>query len=174
MEKLKIEITLDVYNTYASFSEEERALFQAAKTACLSAYAPYSRFKVGAAVLMADGSIYPGNNQENAAYPSGLCAERVALFYAGADKPEVPVKAIAVTFHYTENKDDDADTTTADDIPSPCGACRQVIAEYEHKFQQAIKICLLGKDEKVIVASSMQDLLPLVFSAELLGKYGGE
>ncbi len=161
MKELKIESSIRFFEDYSSFNAEEVALFKSCKNAVNQAYAPYSRFRVGAAVLLEDGSMYEGNNQENAAYPSGLCAERVALFYASAIKPNVAVKAIAVTIDYSNNPD-------FDDIISPCGGCRQVIAEYEHKFNQAISIYLLGKEEKVCLIDSMKVLLPFYFSGDIL------
>ena len=161
MKELKVESSLKFFEDYSSFNEEEIALFHACKKAVEQAYAPYSTFRVGAAVLLEDGSIYEGNNQENAAYPSGLCAERVALFYASAIKPDIAVKAVAVTIDYSNNPD-------FEDIISPCGGCRQVIAEYEHKFDQAIKIYLLGKENKVCMIDSMKVLLPFYFSGDIL------
>lgn len=161
MKELKIESSIKIFEDYSSFNAEEVALFKTCKKAVNQAYAPYSRFRVGAAVLLEDGSIYEGNNQENAAYPSGLCAERVALFYASAIKPDVGIKAIAVTIDYSNNPD-------FDEIISPCGSCRQVIAEYEHKFKQPISIYLLGKKEKVCLIDSMKTLLPFYFSGDIL------
>lgn len=161
MKELKIESTLQFFEDYSNFSNEQIALFEATKNAVNNAYAPYSNFRVGAAVLLEDGSIYEGNNQENAAYPSGLCAERVALFYAGAIKPNVSIRAIAVTIDYSNNID-------FEDIISPCGACRQVIAEYEHKFQKNITIYLLGRAKRVYVIESMKTLLPFYFSGDIL------
>ncbi|MEZ4888599.1 MAG: cytidine deaminase [Chitinophagales bacterium] len=161
MKELKIASSLKLYDDYSSFTAEEISLFKATKNAVNQAYAPYSRFRVGAAVLLADGSIYEGNNQENAAYPSGLCAERVALFYASANKPNIKIKAIAVTIDYSNNAD-------FEDIISPCGGCRQVIAEYEHKFDSPITVYLLGRAEKVCLVESMKELLPFYFSGDIL------
>lgn len=163
MKKVKIEAEFDLHDDYTSFSEAQKQLFQRAKDACLNAYAPYSNFQVGAVVLMRNGNIYEGNNQENAAFPSGLCAERSALYYAAAVNPNVPVDAIAVTVNY-------AGTTFAD-IVSPCGSCRQAIAEYEQKYGSPITIYLLGPDEKVCVVHSIRDLLPLLFSGEVLKEF---
>lgn len=161
MKELKIESSIKIFEDYSSFNTEEVALFNSCKNAVNQAYAPYSRFRVGAAVLLEDGSIYQGNNQENAAYPSGLCAERVALFYASAIKPDVAIKAVAVTIDYSNNPD-------FDEIISPCGGCRQVIAEYEHKFNHPISIYLLGKEENVCLIDSMKTLLPFYFSGDIL------
>ena len=164
MQVLKVVAEVEQHPDYTTFSDAERQLFAAAHAACHRAYAPYSDFQVGAAVLLADGQIYEGNNQENAAYPSGLCAERVALFYVSATHPDIPIAAVAVTVNHDRAPD-------FDDLVSPCGGCRQVIAEYEHKFKQPIKIYLLGRDERVSVIPSMQVLLPFFFSSEVLGKF---
>lgn len=163
MKEIKLEqISVKVYDNYDVFSSQEVALFSATKEICLKAYAPYSNFFVGAAVLLSDGQIYKGNNQENAAYPSGLCAERVALFHASANNPTISVNAIAIV----AKKGNELDFL-AQPAP-PCGSCRQVIAEYEHKFGTDIKVFLLGKKEQVWEFSSMKNLLPLAFSGDFL------
>ncbi len=166
MRKIEIKSTVELHDDYGAFSSQEVELFQAAKTAHLTAYAPYSNFHVGAAVLLDDGQIFKGNNQENAAYPSGLCAERVALFYAKSQFPDATVKAVAVTIDHGKVEEDDGD-----DIISPCGGCRQVIAEYEYAQQEDIKIFLLGRGEKVCIIPSMKQLMPLLFSGDILKKY---
>jgi len=158
---IKIHSSVDVYNSYSYFDKQENELFEAAPKACQNAYAPYSNFKVGAAVLLENGTICMGNNQENAAYPSGLCAERVALFHAAAVNPNVPVKAIAITVDY-------ANLNGFNDIISPCGSCRQSIAEYEHKFRNDIKLYLLGRKQKVCVIPSVQSILPFLFTGDIL------
>ncbi len=155
-----LEINVAVHDDYTSFSAQEKTLFAAAKAACDDAYAPYSNFHVGAAVLLENDEIFKGNNQENAAYPSGLCAERVALFYASAVRPNIAIKALAITVDYSN--------TDFDEIVSPCGGCRQAIAEYEHKFKQNITIYVLGRNDKVFVIKSMKDLLPFLFSGDIL------
>ncbi len=160
MKKIKLETTATLYEDYSSFSDEEKLLFSKAREACHDAYAPYSKFYVGAAVLLENGIILKGNNQENAAYPSGLCAERVALFYASATYPTIPVKAIAVTVHYNGSD--------LEDIVSPCGACRQVMAEYEHKSGKPIVLYLLSANEQVCQIDSIKDTLPFLFTADIL------
>jgi len=125
-----------------------------AKEAAGKAYAPYSNYKVGAAVLLENGEIFTGNNQENAAYPSGLCAERVAIFYAGAQHPEVPVVSIAIAA-FTEG------AFQAEPVP-PCGACRQVLYEKEAEGGKPMEIILFGQN-KVQVLRSASDLLPIPF-----------
>jgi cytidine deaminase len=130
-----------------------KALAEASLAAGRAAYAPYSGFCVGAAVLLDNGVVVTGNNQENAAYPSGLCAERVALFYAGSQYPGSAVCAIAVSAQTGGRQTDRI---------SPCGACRQVLLETENRFQHPIKVLLCGA-EKVYMAESAASLLPLSF-----------
>ena len=121
-----------------------------------SAYAPYSNFKVGAAVRFEDGEIIKGSNQENAAYPSGLCAERTALFYASASRPDVPMNALAI-----------AAAQEGKLIPNPvapCGACRQVMAQYQIKSGCPMKIFLIGA-EKIYEFDKVEALLPFIFDS---------
>ena len=132
---------------------DEASLIEAAREAALRAYAPYSGYKVGAAVLLENGEIITGNNQENVAYPSGMCAERVAVFYANARYPFVPVRTLAIAA-YSQN--------AFTGFVSPCGACRQVLLEAEKRFGKPIRILLAGRDE-VRVIQCAGDLLPLAF-----------
>jgi cytidine deaminase len=125
-----------------------------------NAYAPYSKFTVGCALLLENGQYMHGSNQENAAYPSGLCAERVAIFAAGANFPDMPIVKMAIT----ASPIDDSFTKP---VP-PCGACRQSIAEYEIRQRQPIQIYFMGASGKVARASSLADLLPLVFDRNYL------
>jgi cytidine deaminase len=141
-------------------NQSDRLLVESAKEATKSSYSPYSGFKVGAAVLLGDGSIVNGSNQENTAYPSGLCAERVAIFSAGASKPEQPVTAIAIAAyhngHFTE-------------IPiTPCGACRQVMMETEFRSGKPIRIILSGERKIMVFESGINQLLPFCFGADSL------
>jgi cytidine deaminase len=145
---------VEVYRDLAELGETERGLLAQARAACQSSYSPYSGFEVGAAVLLADGSVVQGSNQENAAYPSGLCAERTALFAAGCAKPGIPVRMIAVTARRAGS--------TAHLTAYPCGACRQVMAEYENLHGQPIRVIIDG-DTEIIVAESIKILLPLSF-----------
>ena len=124
------------------------------------AYAPYSNFTVGCALLLDNGEIVTGNNQENAAYPSGLCAERVAIFAAGAQYPGVAVLKLAIT---ASPKDDSFHKP----VP-PCGACRQSIAEYENNQDNDIELYFMGAAGKVMKSHSLRDLLPLVFDKKYL------
>lgn len=143
-----------------SFDECDKViknLIESAESIATKAYAPYSGYHVGAAVLLTDGTIVTGNNQENAAYPSGLCAERTALFYANAQYPDMPVEAIAVIAHH---KDD-----FTEDICSPCGSCRQVLVEVENRFNHPVRIIMCSRD-KIFEVASIKELLPLSFGKD--------
>ena len=146
--------------SYNELHIEEKKIIDCAKEACSRAYAPYSQFHVGAAALLANGEIVTGSNQENVAFPSGLCAERTALFYANSQFPDQAVKSLAV-----------AAFTQGDflDRPiSPCGACRQVILETEMRFKSQIRIYLYGKTE-IYIIEGVGDLLPLAFNTIVTG-----
>ena len=160
MEKKDLHISFEQYENIEDLTAEDRNLLKAAITATESAYAPYSDFKVGAAVLLANGIIVNGSNQENAAYPSGLCAERVALFSAGAQYPGIKIKSIAVAAF----KNPETEPRPA----SPCGACRQVMAEYEQLHKQNIRFIMVDTNKKIIVAENVKSLLPFLFSADSL------
>ena len=146
------------YESQAELNEEDNRLIIEAKESMKNAYAPYSHFHVGAAVLLENGIIQRGNNQENAAYPTGLCAERVAIFAAGANFPGIPIKMIAVT---ASSKQFHVDKPVA-----PCGACRQAIAEYEHLHKKNIRVIMSGETGKVIAADSISSLLPFQFNGD--------
>lgn len=158
--KLSILTEFDVYNSAKDLDKKDAELLLAAQKMVKTAYAPYSEFHVGAAVLLENGKIIAGNNQENAAYPSGLCAERVAIFYASAQYPNVAVKAIAVTVK--------SKNMVVSEPLSPCGACRQVIAEYENMSQKPIRIIMSGEKGAIYIAKSIESLLPLMFSKKYL------
>ena len=158
MKDVKIPIHISAL-TYDELSEADRTLVDEAKQATSRSYAPYSHFSVGAAVRLANGEVVSGTNQENAAYPSGICAERTTLFYANSRYPDQAVKALAIAAH---NGTDFVDTP----IP-PCGACRQVILETEQRFGQPIHILLFGK-EVIYVMDGIGNLLPLSFGTEFL------
>ena len=119
------------------------------------AYAPYSKFKVGAALLLEDGQIIQGNNQENIAYPSGLCAERIALFHANAQFPEIAVELICIVAK--------GDLMPISQLISPCGACRQVMLESENRQNKPIRIILVNQDNRTMCIDSAQNLLPFGF-----------
>ena len=140
----------------------EKELIQRSKDALKDAYAPYSGFLVGSSVLLSDGKIISANNQENVAFPSGLCAERVVLFNAGANYPNLEIDIIAVSAK--------SNLYEITDIISPCGACRQVMAEYQEKQNKKIKILLHLNNDEVLIFSSVDDLLPLLFTNPNLKK----
>jgi len=158
MQKKDFNISFEQYESIPELKEGDRHLLTEAIAATKSAYAPYSDFKVGAAVLLDNGTIVKGSNQENAAYPSGLCAERVALFSAGAQFPGIKIKAIAViAFKGTETEPRPA---------SPCGACRQVMTEYEQLHKQNIRFIMIDSGGKILIAENVKTLLPFTFSAD--------
>ena len=135
-------------------TDDQKNVVEAAKKATSGSYAPYSHFNVGAGVLLDNGEIVMGSNQENAAYPSGICAERTALFYAGAAYPEAKVRKIAIIArhngHFTSK------------VCSPCGACRQVMLESQHRAGSPIEVLLCSNDQ-IYVFDSVDALLPLGF-----------
>ncbi len=160
MKKLELHTTLEVYDNLAETPEPVQELMSKAVTARHNAYAPYSKFTVGCAILLDNGEVVTGNNQENAAYPSGLCAERVAIFAAGAAYPGIAIKMMALT----ASPVDDSLTIP---VP-PCGACRQSIAEYENNQDHDIQIYFMGASGKVVKSDSLKDLLPLIFDQSYL------
>lgn len=160
MKQFSINTTYTVFNNKEELPEAVRCLIEQAIAAREDAYAPYSKFNVGAALLLEGGEIVTGNNQENASYPSGLCAERVALYYAGANYPNSQIKAIAISAGAQEKE-------LLTPVP-PCGACRQAIAEYEFKQRHPIVLFFMGTSGKVIQVDALADLLPLSFSKDFL------
>lgn len=134
----------------------DQQLLQSAIAATSRSYAPYSHFHVGAALLLADGTVLMGCNQENAAFPSGLCAERSAIFAAGAQFPDVPPVALAVAARNTTG------ALTSEPV-SPCGTCRQVIIETETRYKRPLRILLYGQD-RVFVMDGISNLMPLSFT----------
>ena len=160
MKKIKIEAELEVFESVSELSEEIKNLMNKAQQARDKAYAPYSRFMVGAAILLENGEVVCGNNQENAAYPSGLCAERVAIFSAGAQYPTIEISRMCLSVR-SLNYEVDRPTP-------PCGACRQSMAEYEVKQKKPIELYFMGETGKVVKSNSVADLLPLVFDNSYL------
>lgn len=150
----KRELNIDYFLFENSFPEEYRELCRKAIEASAKSYSIYSDFAVGAAVLLGNSEIILGNNQENAAYPSGLCAERTALFYAGATYPEIPVKALAIAACYKG--------VPRENFVPPCGACRQVMAEVIRRYGQDFDVVMIGQKETVMLKASA--LLPFTFS----------
>ena len=160
MKEIKINTAFTVYHSADELPQEIQALMQQATAVRKKAYAPYSKFRVGAALLLDNGKIVLGSNQENAAYPSGLCAERVAIFQSGAIYPEAKILKLAVTAASDTN-------TTLSPIP-PCGACRQSISEYEFKQDTPIEIYFMGESGEVYKSDSITNLLPLSFDKKFL------
>ncbi|WP_296317880.1 cytidine deaminase [Winogradskyella sp. UBA3174] len=160
MKQLKIETLLEVYDNISKLPQDIQSLMDKAIDARNNAYAPYSNFNVGAAILLDNTEVVIGNNQENASYPSGLCAERTAIYYAGAKYPKAKILKMALTAS-SQNK------VTDKPIP-PCGACRQAIAEYEIKQEQPIEIYFMGAEGKVVKSNSLANLLPLLFESSVL------
>ena len=160
MKKQNISFDLEIYKSKDELSEDAQNLMFKAVEARKNAYAPYSNFQVGAALLLDNGEIVVGNNQENACYPAGLCAERVAIFQAGAIYPGVVIRSIAIT---ATSKNYKVDTAAA-----PCGGCRQAISEYEVRQKQPIQIFMMGEVGEVLKCSSIGDILPLAFNNSFL------
>ena len=150
----------EVYDNLEELNAQDAELLQYAHKAAENAYAPYSRFHVGAAVRLANGKIVSGNNIENAAYPSGLCAERVTLFSVQAQYPGVAVEAIAVTAH--------SEKTLVDEPIAPCGACRQVMVEVEKLSQCKLRILCQGETGSVMAFDGIETLMPFIFVDKFL------
>lgn len=163
MELKKITLQIEEYASSEELSGPDRELLLSAIGASHDAYAPYSSFKVGAAVQLENGMVFTGNNQENAAYPSGLCAERAAVFYSQSQFPTVAVRAIAI---YASPSD-----FSMKEPVTPCGACRQVMAEYEHRHEKEIRIIMGNGNGKVQIVNGVRNLLPMMFYLEELKKH---
>ena len=162
MKKTDITISYIEFESIEELSNEDRLLLKHSQNAIASAYAPYSTYHVGAAVLLENGEIITGSNQENAAYPSGLCAERVALFYASSQYPDVPVKSIAISARARDFKIHSPVT--------PCGSCRQVMAETENRFGNSLRLIMRGGNGNIIIIDGVKNILPLMFQANELKK----
>lgn len=144
-------------NSYTELGAEDLNLVERAFNACSKAYAPYSKFHVGASVLLENGEIVEGNNQENIAYPSGLCAERVALFWVGANFPKTKVLTLAIVAK--------GDLLPVDQILSPCGGCRQVMLETELRQDVSYRIIIVSQNNRTMIFNSAKDLLPFSFGS---------
>jgi cytidine deaminase len=160
MNDIIISTRFSVFETVLELPNDIQNLMTQAITVRKNAYAPYSKFKVGAALLLDNGQLVLGSNQENAAYPSGLCAERVAIFQAGAIYPDAKILKMAITAASDTNQ------TTAP-IP-PCGSCRQSIAEYEIKQDFPIEIYFMGEIGVIYKSDSLKNLLPFMFDKKFL------
>lgn len=160
MKKITLKTEIAVYDEVEALPEDYQKVLALAHKSLQDAYAPYSKFHVGAGVLLANGILLGGSNQENAAYPVCICAERVALSAAASLHPNVPVAVVAVTAKSSRIK--------IEQPISPCGTCRQFMSEVEDKHQQAFKILLQGESGAIYVVDSAKELLPLSFDASFL------
>lgn len=160
MKKIQINTTFTAFDSIDSLDNQTQELMHKAIEVRKQAYAPYSKFRVGAAILLENGKVVIGSNQESAAYPSGLCAERVAIFQAGSLYPDTKILKIVIS-------------ATSDIHPTkrptpPCGACRQSISEYEQKQDTPIEIYFMGETGEVYKSDSLENLLPLSFHKDFL------
>lgn len=160
MKEIEIKSTLQVFDSFQELPLDVQSLMEKSFKIRDQAYAPYSEFLVGAALLLENDEIVLGNNQENACYPSGLCAERVAIYAAGANFPGVPIIRMALSAKSLKHQ---LETPTP-----PCGACRQAIAEYEQNQKKPIEIYFMGETGKIIKSYSLANLLPLIFDNSYL------
>lgn len=160
MKKLTISADLSVFDSEKDLSDDVQELIKQAASIRDRAYSPYSKFQVGAAILLDNGEVITGSNQENASFPAGLCAERTAIFYAGANFPDARILKLVISaksLNYSVT------------VPTPpCGSCRQAIAEYEVKQETPIQIYFMGESGKIVMADSISDLLPLIFNNSYL------
>jgi len=160
MQKIQTTTEYTLFESIDELNVDIKNLMNEAVKARKNAYAPYSRFNVGAAVLLDNNKVVTGNNQENAAFPSGLCAERVAIYNAGANYPESTIKTITISASSSRHK--------VTNPVGPCGACRQSIAEYENKQGQPIAIYFMGEEGQIVKVNALKDLLPFGFDGGLL------
>lgn len=160
MRKINIESTFEIYDSIKELEPSEQVLLQKAAEARKKAYAPYSKFLVGAALELENGELISGSNQENASYPSGLCAERTAVYYAGAEFPNQKILRMAIVAGSSI-------TPTTKPIP-PCGACRQALSEYEVKQNTPMKLYFMGTSGQIAVSKSVENILPWIFDKTVL------
>ena len=156
MKEITLKINYTEYDSVKEMSKEDQELVKAALEAQKGSYSPYSKFQVGAALRLANGTIVKGANQENAAYPSGLCAERTAMFWASANYPDVAFDTLAIA---------GADRGVLCESPaSPCGSCRQVMAEYQKKYGRPLKTIWVGS-KRIRKFENVDDILPFIFDS---------
>jgi cytidine deaminase len=160
MKEAVIHIPVQIYPDLGSLESADAILHEAARKATTDAYAPYSNFRVGAAIRLGNGQIISGSNQENASFPAGICAERVVLSAASASFPGIPVTSLALTYI---NK-----TGHSDHPISPCGVCRQTLSEYEQRFSQPIRLILGGISGEIYIINRATELLPFAFNDQAL------
>ncbi len=156
MKKLELRFALETYTSKKELPADEAALLDTAKAALKKAYAPYSGFKVGAAVLLENGEILTGTNQENASFPAGICAEGTVFSAAASLFPDVPVRKLAITVK--------SHTHVVDHPVAPCGICRQRILEHENRYKKPVRIIIMGEKGSIFAMDSIKVLLPLYFS----------
>ena len=160
MRKIEIATSATIYKDIFELSSGDAMLMKKAIEARQTAYAPYSKFHVGAALLLENGEIILGNNQESAAYPTGMCAERVAVWKAGSSFPEVKIHALAISASSL--------IATVDKPVGPCGACRQTLSEYEINQKTPFKVNFMGEIGEIVVTESLLSLLPFSFDNSYL------
>ena len=160
MKKISINSNFKIFDAIDDLPSHAIKLFKSAKKIRKTAYSKYSNFSVGVSVLMDNGEIICGNNQENAAYPSGMCAERTALFYANSKYPNYTIIALAIVA---------GSNSKINKTPiAPCGGCRQVISEFETKQNSAIELYFMGEEGKIVFTESIENLLPFRFDSSFL------
>ncbi|HYK76136.1 MAG TPA: cytidine deaminase [Daejeonella sp.] len=162
MQKKNISISFYDYASIDELDSADQILCREAEKALLTSYSPYSGFKVGAAVQLQSGKIIYGSNQESVAFPSGLCAERTALFSIGAQYPNDPIKAIAITAH--------TDKFNIESPVTPCGSCLQVLGDFEQRQEEPIRVLLYCLGKNILVTEGVKPFLPLQFMEERLSK----
>ncbi|WP_422089399.1 cytidine deaminase [Tenacibaculum ovolyticum] len=160
MKKIEVKTSATIFNTFSELDQEDQLLMNKAIEARAKAYAPYSNFKVGAAFLLENGTIVLGNNQESAAYPSGMCAERVGVWKVGSEFPGIKIKKLAITAA--------SENTIVNKPVGPCGACRQTLSEYEINQKEPIEIIFMGEIGEIVKTSSLLSLLPFSFDSSYL------
>jgi cytidine deaminase len=160
MKQTILHIPVQIFPDFKTLESADALLLEAARKATGGAYAPYSKFRVGAAIRLSNGQIITGSNQENASFPAGICAERVTLSAASASFPGIAVTDLALTY-INESADSNRPI-------SPCGICRQTLAEYEQRFGRPIRLILGGISGEIYIISRATDLLPFAFSSQEL------
>ncbi|HEY4147302.1 MAG TPA: cytidine deaminase [Chitinophagaceae bacterium] len=158
MTKTDFRFSYEIYNSIAELKEEDAWLLREAQEVSQNAYAPYSRFQVGAMARLANGEIVAGSNQENASYPAGICAERVLMSSAASLYPGVPIETIAISYRSSE--------VESDHPISPCGICRQSLQEFEQRVKHPIRLILGGMEGQIIIIPQSSMLLPLSFTGD--------
>lgn len=160
MKPSEYKFSYEVYDSIEELNEDDAYLLNEAREMTQNAWAPYSRFRVGAVARLKSGRTVVGANQENASYPAGICAERVLLSAAGATYPGDPIESLAVSY--------EGDDVESDHPISPCGICRQTLQEFEQRTQHPVRLILAGKTGKVYIIPSAGMLLPLAFTSNEL------